>query len=162
MRPYHRHLAALALVTLSAGAIAAAALDPKAAAALDPKAAVATRQAGFKRMGAAFKTINDQLKADAPAKDQIVAAARIVAATARAQPALFPAGSGASAGVPNDALPAVWSQRPAFDAQMAKLVAETGKLATVAAGGDLAAIREQARATGAVCRACHTQFRADD
>lgn len=154
MRPYRRNVAALALLALSAGTVAAAAVAPK--------AAVATRQAGFKRMGAAFKTINDQLKTDAPAKDQIAAAARVVAATARAQPALFPPGSGASAGVPNDALPTVWSQRAVFDAQMAKLVAETGKLASVAAGGDVAAIREQTRATGAVCKACHTQFRADD
>ena len=154
MRRYRRSLAALTLAGLCAGMATAAALDAK--------AAVAARQAGFKRMGAAFKAINDQLKGDAPAKDQLVAAARVVATTARAQPALFPAGSGASAGVPNDALPAVWSQRAAFDAQMAKLVVESARLATVAGTGDLAAIREQTRATGAVCKACHIQFRADD
>lgn len=144
---------ALALI-VAAGSLAAAPVGPK--------AAVAARQAGFKRMGAAFKVINDQLRTDAPAKDQMVAAARLIAATAQPQATLFPAGSGASAGVPTDALPAVWSDRAAFDAQMAKLVAESNKLVAVTAGGDVAAIRVQAKATGATCSGCHRQFRADD
>ena len=146
--------AALALAAVAAGSIAAAGIDPK--------AAVATRQAGFKRMGAAFKVISDQLKTDAPAKDQMAAAARTIAATARAQAALFPPGSGASAGVHTDALPAIWSQRATFDAQMTKLAAESNTLMKVTAAGDVAAIRTQFKATGAVCKACHTQFRADD
>lgn len=151
--PVPLRITALAL-TLGATSLATAAIDPK--------AAIPARQAGFKKMGAAFKVINDQLKTDAPAKDQMAAAARVVAATAKQQGALFPAGSGASAGVKTDALPAIWSDRATFDAQMAKLVAESNKLAAVAAGGDAAAIRAQFQATGATCKACHRQFRADN
>jgi cytochrome c556 len=126
------------------------------------KAAVAARQAGYKKMGAAMKALNDQLKTDAPAKPVILDAARTVAVTAREQPRLFPAGSGASAGVPTDALPAIWTSRADFDAKMADLLTESAKLQTVAATGDIAAIRVQAKATGGTCAACHRAYRADN
>ncbi len=127
-----------------------------------PKDAVAARQAGYKKMGAAMKALNEQLKSDAPAKAVMVESARTIAVTAREQPKLFPAGSGASAGVPTDALPNIWSDRATFDGKMKQLLAESAKLQTVVAGGDVAAIRAQAKATGATCKACHQQFRADD
>ena len=149
----------IGLLGFAAATLAASAT--LAAAGPTPAAAVAARQAGFKKMGGAMKALNDQLKSDAPAKDAMTAAARVLAATAREQPALFPAGSGASAGVANDALTTIWSDRATFDAQMAKLIAESGKLVAVTNGGDVAAIRAQAKATGATCAACHRQFRAD-
>ena len=148
--------APIAMLAL-AGTLAAAP-----AAAPTGKAAIAARQAGYKKMGAAMKALNDQLKTSAPAKAAMVAAAQTIATTAREQPKLFPAGSGATAGVPTDALPAVWTARPAFDAAMAKLIAESGKLATIVNGGNVDAIRMQAKATGATCAACHRQFRADN
>lgn len=132
------------------------------AAAPTPQAAIAARHAGFKKMGAAMKALGDQLKSDAPAQPTMVAAARVIAATAREQAGLFPNGSGPGAGVKTEALPAIWSDRATFDAQMNRLIAESGKLAAVAAGGDVAAIRVQMKATGATCAACHRQFRADD
>lgn len=146
------------LKTLSIAALAGLAL---AAAAPAPQAAIAARQAGFKKMGAAMKALNDQLKGDAPAKPAMTAAAQTIAATAREQGKLFPAGSGPGAGVKTDALPGIWSDRATFDGQMAKLIAESAKLVTVTNGGDAAAIRVQAKATGASCAACHRQFRAD-
>ena len=63
-----------------------------------PKAAIAARQAGYKKMGAAMKALNDQLKSGAPVKATMVAAAQTIAATAREQSRLFPAGSGADGG----------------------------------------------------------------
>ncbi|RJG56277.1 cytochrome c [Sphingobium terrigena] len=131
------------------------------AAAPAPKTAIAARQAGYKKMGAAMKALNDQLKNDAPAKAAMVAAAQTIAATARDQSRLFPAGSGPTAGVPTDALPNIWTDRATFDGQMAKLVAESGKLVGIVNGGNADAIRAQAKATGGTCAACHRQFRAD-
>jgi cytochrome c556 len=131
------------------------------AAAPAPKAAIAARQAGYKKMGAAMKALNDQLKIDAPAKAAMLAAAQTLAATAREQPRLFPAGSGPTAGVPTDALPNIWTDRATFDAQMAKLIAESGKLVGVVNGGNTDAIRAQTKATGGTCAACHRQFRSD-
>lgn len=150
----------LALLTLSLAALGP--LTAALAAAPSPKAAIATRQAGYKKMGAAMKALNDQLKSATPAKAELVNAAQTLAMTARAQPALFPAGSGPAAGVATDALPNIWTERAAFDAQMAKMIAETGKLAGVANGGNADAIRAQAKAAGATCAACHRQFRADN
>ena len=158
-------IASRAFKTLHAAALAAIvpalAMAATPAAAPSPQAAIAARQAGYKKMGAAMKALNEQLKSDAPAKAVMVSAARTIAVTAPDQPKLFPAGSGASAGVPTDALPAIWTDRATFDAKMASLIAESAKLLTVANGGDLAAIRAQAKATGATCSGCHRQFRAD-
>jgi cytochrome c556 len=157
--------ASRAITTLHAAVLAAVvpalALAAAPAAAPSPQAAIAARQAGFKKMGAAMKALNDQLKSGAPAKDVMENAARTVALTAREQAKLFPAGSGASAGVKTDALPNIWTDRATFDALMGRLATESGKLQAVTGGGDAAAIGAQAKATGAACGACHRQFRAD-
>lgn len=126
-----------------------------------PKAAILARQSGYKKMGAAMKALNEQLKSDAPVKSIMAGAAQTLATTAREQPRLFPAGSGPAAGVATDALPNIWTERAAFDAQMAKLIAESAKLMAVVNQGNPDAIRVQAKATGATCAACHRQFRAD-
>lgn len=142
-----RYLAVPLAILSFAGTLAAAPTDPK-----------ATRQASFKKMGSATKVIKDQLASGSPAKPVILAAAQTIAATAKQQGALFPAGSGAG----TDALPAIWTQKPVFDAQMAKLVAESGKLVTVINGGNTNAITAQFKAVGGTCAGCHKQFRADD
>ena len=150
--------------TMTRTALVAAALATAgllSAAPPSPQAAIQTRQANFKKMGTAMKALGDQLKADAPAKPVMLPAAQTIAATAKAQGGLFPPGSGASAGIKTDALPAIWSDKANFDGQMAKLVTESAKLVSVVNGGDVTAIRAQQKATGAVCGGCHKQFRAD-
>ncbi len=147
-------VALLAATAIFAGAVCAAP-------AMSPKAAIGARQASFKTMGAAMRTLTRQLRDGEPSRPEIAKAAQAIASASREQLHLFPAGSGASAGIPTSALPAVWTQRKAFDAQMARLVQETGKLAATSKGGDLAAIQAQVKATGAVCSACHRQFRSD-
>ena len=146
--------------TMSA-VVLAASLAASAVAAPSAQDYVTARQAGFKKMATAYKALNDQLKSGSPNKAAIVASAQMVAATAREQPRLFPIGSGPAGGVKTDALPAIWTDRSNFDVQMAKLVGETAKLASLANGGDIDAIRAQTKATGAVCGACHRAFRAD-
>lgn len=138
------------------------ALGMLSAAAPAPQQVAAARHAGFKKIGGAMKALGDQLKSDTPARPAMVAAAQTIATTARQQAALFPAGTGPDAGIKTDALPAIWSNRAAFDAQMRQFIAESGKLAVVAGNGDVAAIRAQMKATGATCAACHRQFRAED
>lgn len=149
-------------------AVSCMALLPVLAAASAPAAGpsavsvVAARQTGFKKMGGAMKLLRDQLASGAPSKPLMVSAAQTMATAAREQAKLFPAGSGPGAGVKTDALPAVWSNRAAFDAAMGRLIAESTKLATVAGSGDAAAITAQLKATGGTCAACHKQFRADN
>lgn len=148
------------LCAVSCAALLAAASAP--AAGPSAESVVAARKAGFKKIGGAMKVIRDQLASGAPSKPAMVSAAQTMAATARDQAKLFPAGSGPGAGVKTDALPAIWSDRATFDAVMGRLVAESTKLATVAGSGDTAAITAQLKATGATCAACHKQFRADN
>lgn len=152
------------IISFATLAIAATAIAASLTAAPPPPSAqafIAARQAGFKKMGAAMKALNDQLKGDAPPKAMMLTEAQTILAAAREQGKLFPAGSGISAGVKTDALPNIWSDRATFDGQMSKLVGETNKLVATTSGGDITAIRAQAKATGAVCGGCHRQFRAD-
>lgn len=157
-RPVHALAFAVSMLAMTTASMLVAAP----AAAPSPQAVIATRVAGFKKMGGAMKAINDQIKSGAPAKDVMLDAAKTIAATAREQGKLFPAGTGPAAGVKTDALASIWTDRATFDGQMNRLVAESGKLATIAAGGDAEAIGAQVKATGAVCGACHRQFRADN
>jgi cytochrome c556 len=155
-------IVAPAFKTLRFAALAVILSSPVVAAAPAPQDVVNARVAGFKKMGGAMKAIGDQLKSGALDKAKTVAAAQIIAATAKGQGKLFPAGTGPAAGIKTDALPAIWTGRAAFDADMAKLVGESGKLVTVAGTGDAAAIGAQMKAVGGTCSACHRQFRADN
>jgi len=58
-------------------------------------------------------------------------------------------------GVKTDALPAIWTQKPTFDAAAAKLVAEADKLVGLAGSGNKAAVLAQFKAVGGSCAACH-------
>lgn len=127
-----------------------------------PQAVIAARHAGFKKMGGAMKALSTQLKSDAPVTAVMVGAARTIATSAREQTKLFPAGSGPASGIKTDALANIWTDRANFDAQMNRLISESNKLVAVTASGDASAIGAQLKATGAVCGACHRQFRADN
>lgn len=124
--------------------------------------AIAARQANFKRMGAAMKALQDTLRSGAPSKPVMVNAANTIAATARQQGGLFPAGSGPASGVKTDALPGIWTGRAAFDQQMTAMVTEANRLVAAANGGNAAAVDAQYRAVGRTCSNCHKQFRVDN
>ncbi len=149
--------------TLTALAIATAAVLAVSlpAASATPQDTVAARVANFKKIGGAMKAIKDQIATGTVNKPALLAAAQTINATARLQGGMFPAGTGPDK-VKTDALPAIWTQRADFDGQMNKLVVESGKLVAAVNTGDVNAITAQYKATGAVCGACHRQFRHDD
>ena len=60
---------------------------------------------------------------------------------------------------PTDAEPAIWEKPDEFRQGIEKFQAETAKLAELARGGDLAALGQQLKATGAACGDCHDAFR---
>jgi cytochrome c556 len=122
--------------------------------------AVLARQAHYKDLGKAFGGIGAELRKEAPDKAAIAANASTMAALAKDLPAWFPKGSGPEAGVKTAAKAEIWSDAAGFDAAATRLQAETAKLAEAAAGGDLDAIKAQARATGGACQACHERYRA--
>jgi cytochrome c556 len=154
------NLSALAAMTVAS--LMAVELPAAPGAAISPKVAIETRRASFKKMGAAMKALNGQFKGGSPSKAEIATAAQAIALASRDQPKLFPAGSGASAGVPTDALPNIWTDRKTFDAQMTRLIQESNKMVAVSKGNDLSAMEAQVKATGAVCGSCHRQFRSDN
>jgi len=143
--------------TLRIAALAVLFSSPVMAAAPAPQEIANARIAGFKKMGAAMKAI----KTGALDKAKMLAAVQTIAATSKGQGKLFPAGTGPTAGIKTDALPGIWTSRATFDANMAKLVGESAKLVTVVGAGNAAAVDAQVKAVGAVCSACHRQFRAD-
>lgn len=145
------------LIALSAALVAGGTI----ASAASPAETIAARQASFKKMGGAMKALKDELGGGAD-KAKLVEAARTLASTARAQWVLFTPGTGPSSGVKTDALPAIWTQKSAFDAASAKLVAEADKLVGIAGSGNTAAVLAQFKVVGGTCAACHRQFRAEE
>ena len=57
------------------------------------------------------------------------------------------------------AQPAVWTDRAKFNAAAEKMQTEMSKLAVVAKGGNIDAIKAQVGVTGGACKACHDDFR---
>jgi cytochrome c556 len=149
-------------VSIASAAVLAASFPVASSGAPSAQATVDLRRANFKKMGGAMKVLKDQIASGSPSKPATVAAAQTINSIARGQAALFPAGTGPGAGVKTDALPAIWSQKPVFDAQMNKLVGESAKLIAAANTGNTAALTAQFKATGGVCGECHKQFRHDD
>lgn len=122
---------------------------------------IAARQAGYKQMGAAFKGLNDELKAGSPDKAKLAAFAKTMNTQARLVPGWFPKGSGPEAGVKTKAKAQIWLESAKFATLSKNLQTETAKLQTAAASGDLDALRAQVRATGGACKACHDSYRAE-
>lgn len=122
---------------------------------------IETRRSGFKKMGAAMKSIAEQFKTDAPDLVKITAAAQVISAGVRDQPGWFPAGSGPESGIETDALPHIWQDTAKFAALSHQLGVESGNFASAVAGKDVAAIRTQFKVLAEVCSTCHKSFRAD-
>lgn len=59
------------------------------------------------------------------------------------------------------AKPEIWADKAKFTAAAEKMQGEMTKLAAVAKGGNIDAIKAQVGATGGACKACHDDFRKD-
>jgi len=57
------------------------------------------------------------------------------------------------------ARPEIWGDKAKFIAASEKMQGEMSKLAMVAKGGNIDAIKAQVGATGGACKACHDDFR---
>jgi cytochrome c556 len=126
----------------------------------DPVAVIEARKNGFKNvLGPAMRTINNELRSEAPSLAALAEPAAMIVAQAPEIAGWFPAGSDASAGVATKALPAVWTDRTEFDELAAQLVVDAKALVAAIEGGDLDTVRAQARTVGANCAACHRKYR---
>lgn len=126
---------------------------------LNPKEAASARVSGYRETGAAFKTINDQLKSDTPAKIMLRMSARRIVQTTHDQYGWFPQGSGPDAGVKTKAKPAIWSDPAGFKTAQDRFQQQAALMAQAVDGGDLAQMRKQAHDLGEACAACHSKYR---
>lgn len=122
------------------------------------KAAYA-RHENFRKMGANFKALNDELRKGAPSKAVVATNAKALSGLANQLPTWFPRGSGVQARPMSEAKNEIWTDAAGFTAAASNIRAEAGKLNTVAAGGDIDAIKAQVRPTFQACKGCHEKYR---
>lgn len=119
---------------------------------------VEARQAAMMLSGVAVGSIKTAIDAgQAPATQRFPT--RALARWAHAVPGMFPAGSGAEAGVRTNAKPEVWSDRAGFEAKAADYAAAADRLAELAAGEDAAAFAAQWAVVRASCQSCHDGYK---
>lgn len=144
-------LAALVLVSLAGTALAQQALKPE-------------DMIKLRKSGMSFMSWNmSRIKANIDGsfnKEQVVAAANVVAATANSEIfTLYAPGTDKDVGNEKTrAKPEVLQEDKRKEA-VATLVREANELAKVAASGDAAAVKAQFGKTGGACKGCHDDFR---
>jgi cytochrome c556 len=143
--------AALVAIPLTA----ALAQTPPAPAGMTPEQIVAARQSAYFLSGGSFAAMKVAAEAGADVK-QLVFPSRALARWARTIPAMFPAGSN----LPNSkALPAIWSDRPGFEARATAYAEAAARMAEAAQSGDRAAFLARWTEVRATCSACHDGYR---
>ena len=120
---------------------------------------VKARQRGLKTLGAAFKTIRDELRGDSPDAAKIRSAAADITHAASAFGKWFPAGTGPASGVKTDAKPEVWTDAAGFAAAQDTFVGEANKWAQLGNSTDASAWKEGAASLGQSCKGCHDKYR---
>lgn len=123
---------------------------------------IKTRQANFKKMGAATKAIVDEMRKSDPSIAVIRTNAAGLDRAGSAALRAFPRGTGPASGVKTDALPAIWTKPAEFRAARQKFESASRAFNRAAASGDIAQVRTAFGALGASCKGCHDQFRAED
>lgn len=149
----------------------------------DAERVIELRMAGFRDMGAAFKSIGDELKTAQPNVSRIRDAALVVRDYGKQIPDWFPSGSEpppkpeqswldwlrsffssdqqfVTASVyDTKAKLEIWQRRAEFDQAHHQFQSAADGLWATAQGSEVAAIKERYRATAKTCANCHDDFR---
>jgi cytochrome c556 len=120
---------------------------------------VKARQKGLKALGAAFKTIRDELKGESPDAAKIREASADITQAAGVIDKWFPAGTGPDSGVKTDAKPEVWTDSAGFATAREAFVREANKWAQLGNSIDASAWKEGAASLGQSCKGCHDKYR---
>lgn len=149
----------VALLVLAGIASASFAQQP-----LKPEEMIKIRKSGYRFMSWNMGKIKANLDGNFN-KDQVIAAANVVAATANSgMGALFGPGTEKEVGdektrvKPEFFMP---QNQDKLKEVAANYIREANELAKVAATGDVAAIKVQFGKTGSACKGCHDEFRKD-
>ncbi|MEO8384915.1 MAG: cytochrome c [Betaproteobacteria bacterium] len=143
---------------LAVSAITMTLMTSVAAAQAKPEDVIRYRQSVYKVMGWNFGPMAAMIKGEKPYdKEAFARHAMIVGQMAPLAMEGFAAGS--DKGAETKAKPEIWAKSADFKEKMDKMVAETGKLATVARSGSFDEIKKQFGATGGACKACHDDYK---
>lgn len=123
--------------------------------------AVKARQASYKEIGGAFKSINDELKSGAPDMNSVKPLARDIASRAALLPKYFPKGSGPESGLKTRAKAEIWKDNATFVKLQTDMIAAARSLDAAAASGNAASLGAARTALGGTCKSCHDRFRAE-
>jgi cytochrome c556 len=127
-----------------------------------PADLVKARVAGYKQMGAAFKAVTDGIRSGSQTPTILRQSSATIVLAARNQYRWFPVASRPQAGLKTHAKSEIWSDPKGFRARQDAFARQAVVFQKVAAGGDAALIKSEARKLGAACKACHDQYRVDD
>ncbi len=130
--------------------------------ALKPEEMIKTRKAGYGFMAWNMGKIKANLEGTYN-KEQVIAAANVVAATANSgMGALFGAGTDKDVGGEKTRVkPEFFKEQDKVKELAMAYIKEANELQKVAATGDAAAVKVQFGKTGESCKACHDKFRKD-
>ncbi len=120
------------------------------------------RHENFETIGDAFKNVNDELKRSAPDVAKLRVSSATIAGLAPKVESWFPKGSGPQDGVKSDALDTVWTDPGEFRRVAQRFTAAATNFDALAKAGDVAGMRDAAKALGGACKACHDRFREKD
>lgn len=143
-------------------ALSFAAVGGVAMAAVDASKVITSRIDSYKKIGKAFKDINDGLKADAPDAKAIAAQAKTMKDLSGHIPSWFPKGTGPETGLKTRAKADIWAEPAKFAEATKAFQVESQKLRVAAGKGDIEAIKLQVKATGGSCGGYHKPFRAEE
>ena len=150
-----RLITALVLVSLAGASLAQQSMKPE--------DMIKLRKAGFSFMAWNMGKIKANLDGTFN-KDQVIAAANVVAATANSGMGVLLFGPGSEKDVGDQKTrvkPEFFQQQDKVKEVAMNYIKEANDLARVAASGDMAAIKAQFGKTGGACKACHDDFRKD-
>lgn len=146
------------------GIAAVLAVSAVTAAAATPEVirAIAARQANYKEIGGAFKTINDEVRTGAPDMATVRPLARDLATRAARMVNYFPRGSGPESGIETRAMARIWAEQTRFNGIQQRMVTAARALNTATTAGNLRQMREASATLGETCRSCHDRYREEE
>ena len=123
--------------------------------------AIKARQASYKEIGGAFKSINDELKSGAPDMNSVRPLAHDIATRAALLPKYFPNGSGPESGLKTRAKAEIWKDNATFVKLQGDMITASRALDAAAASGNVAGLTAARTSLGGTCKSCHDRFRAE-
>jgi len=120
------------------------------------------RHEGFEKMGDAFKSIMDGLKAGKPLDADMTAAAETIDSYTNQIGNWFPAGSGQDVIPKSHAKVEIWAQPEVFAEKRDAFIAESHKFVELAKAGNAEGFAAQAKTLGGACKGCHENFRSEE